>query len=586
MKKVIPVIVWVLTILLFMGVMTSCASDTKQQPTDNGSEISEGAQAASAGARSETDPVQAETPDPELLTKAGPLPEDAHNGYSPLKEEITLTIGRAEDERSVYKNGETSSDNYVIQFFSKTLNTKFDIAWGVTGTDAYKQKVSLQIATGDIPDLMVVDEPQLRQLVKAGMVADLTDAYAQYASELLRDSYATTNGIALESATFDGKLRAIPNINPGADGINLLYVRADWMEELGLSEPKSMDDVTNIVKTFKEKKNSTGLVCSKEIVKLENNPYGMDSLFALYGSYPEMWIEDGSGKIMYGSIAPETKTALEEIAKLVENGVIDRDFVVRDTTQCEELVTSSQGGIFFGPWWTLQWPLVNMNKTDPEPRWNLYAIPLDDSEKFNTHMINPTKQYLVLRKDHENPEAAAEAVIKYTNLGRYLDWANGLPVPEGYDPSDASPGWPIGILLTTYDDKEQFAINVQAVIDGEKDYEELSPFHKVLYDNYLEVEEKGVYEVYQEKSVNEWAWVVATKVIVENEENLNRVFASTYSKSPTMDKKWATLEKLEDEIFLQIILGEKDISAFDDFVSQWKQLGGDEITQELIDMKN
>ena len=48
-----------------------------------------------------------------------------------------------------------------------------------------------------------------------------------------------------------------------------------------------------------------------------------------------------------------------------------------------------------------------------------------------------------------------------------------------------------------------------------------------------------------------------------------------------MDKKWATLEKLEDEKFLQILVGDADISEFDNFVSQWKSLGGDEITAEL-----
>lgn len=46
----------------------------------------------------------------------------------------------------------------------------------------------------------------------------------------------------------------MPNINPGADGIPLLYVRGDWMEELGIEDPKTLDDICNIVKLFQEKK--------------------------------------------------------------------------------------------------------------------------------------------------------------------------------------------------------------------------------------------------------------------------------------------------------------------------------------------
>ena len=72
--------------------------------------------------------------------------------------------------------------------------------------------------------------------------------------------------------------------------------------------------------------------------------------------------------------------------------------------------------------------------------------------------------------------------------------------------------------------------------------------------------------------------------MVQAENHMNRVYAATYAQSETMDKKWATLEKLEDETFLQIILGEKPIEEFDKFVEQWKSLGGDEITAELQEM--
>lgn len=43
----------------------------------------------------------------------------------------------------------------------------------------------------------------------------------------------------------------------------------------------------------------------------------------------------------------------------------------------------------------------------------------------------------------------------------------------------------------------------------------------------------------------------------------------------------AALDKLEDEMYLQIILGEKPVDYFDEFVSQWKALGGDTLTEEV-----
>ena len=48
----------------------------------------------------------------------------------------------------------------------------------------------------------------------------------------------------------------------------------------------------------------------------------------------------------------------------------------------------------------------------------------------------------------------------------------------------------------------------------------------------------------------------------------------------SMVARWTSLEKMENEMMLAIITGEKDIDYFDEFVKQWKSLGGDEIMEE------
>ena len=370
------------------------------------------------------------------------------------------------------------------------------------------------------------------QLVNVGLVADLTDAYNTYASEQLKEAYATTNGIALDSATFDGKLMAMPNINPGADGIPLLYIRGDWMEELGIREPKTLDDICHIVKLFQEKKGSIGLVASKSIVSVGNNMYGLDALFALYHSFPEMWVTDDNGNVMYGSIKPETKTALENIAKLVAEGIIDKDFAVKDSDQCNELVTSGKGGIFFGSWWNLQWPLSDMWKTDDSVKWNIYAVPLDDNGIYNVHMMNPSTTYLVVRKDYQN----LEAVIKTLNMQRRVD-SGDLEIPKPKEDSYSS--WtmfPFAVLMTTYDDKEKIAIGVNSVINGEASYDDLTKGLQSMYDSWEYVQENGIQQAAQQTQANGYCWYRGADAIVQAEEHMNRVYASTYAKAETMDK--------------------------------------------------
>ncbi len=440
--------------------------------------------------------------DGETKTQQSYVRDEDDDGFKPLKEKVTISIGKSENSSDSYENGDTSGDNYVLRWFEEQLNIDYEYAWTAVGSDAYNQKSALVISTGDLPDVMTVTEPQMRQLVKAGLVADLTDAYNTYASEQLKEAYATTNGIALDSATFDGKLMAMPNINPGADGIPLLYVRGDWMEELGIEDPKTLDDICNIVKLFQEKKGSLGLVASKSIVSVGNNMYGLDALFALYNSYPEMWVTDDNGNVMYGSIKPETKTALENIAKLVADGIIDRDFAVKDSDQCNELVTSGKGGIFFGSWWNLQWPLSDMWKTDDSVKWNIYAVPLDDNGIYNVHMMNPSTTYLVVRKDYQN----LEAVIKTLNMQRRVD-SGDLEITKPKEDSYSS--WtmfPFAVLMTTYDDKEKIAIGVNSVIDGEASYDDLTKGLQSMYDSWEYVQENGIQQAAQQTQANGYCW--------------------------------------------------------------------------------
>lgn len=48
-----------------------------------------------------------------------------------------------------------------------------------------------------------------------------------------------------------------------------------------------------------------------------------------------------------------------------------------------------------------------------------------------------------------------------------------------------------------------------------------------------------------------------------------------------MERKWANLDKMEQETFYKIVMGEQPLDAFDKYVSDWKSQGGDEITKEV-----
>ncbi|MNI71367.1 hypothetical protein D3C73_1272360 [compost metagenome] len=66
-------------------------------------------------------------------------------------------------------------------------------------------------------------------------------------------------------------------------------------------------------------------------------------------------------------------------------------------------------------------------------------------------------------------------------------------------------------------------------------------------------------------------------------EGVRSVF---YGSTPSMPAVWPKLQTLESETFLNIIVGETPVSAFDDFVKDWKRMGGDLITREVSEIVN
>ena len=52
-----------------------------------------------------------------------------------------------------------------------------------------------------------------------------------------------------------------------------------------------------------------------------------------------------------------------------------------------------------------------------------------------------------------------------------------------------------------------------------------------------------------------------------------------------MAEKMSTLEKMRDEVFIKIVLGESSVEEFDKYVNDFNNLGGTEIQQEVNDWK-
>ena len=64
-------------------------------------------------------------------------------------------------------------------------------------------------------------------------------------------------------------------------------------------------------------------------------------------------------------------------------------------------------------------------------------------------------------------------------------------------------------------------------------------------------------------------------------ETADIIYDEVYVTTPAMISRKAELDKLRNNTFLSMVMGETPVSDFDKFVEQWKAQGGDEIAKEV-----
>lgn len=484
---------------------------------------------------------------------------------------------------------ETVESNRWLDLYREDLGINITYDWTVKGgytDDAYKQKLNLTLASGDLPDVITVDAVSLKQLAEAGEIEDLTAVWEEYAAPFTREIYAGEGTTVLDSAKYDGKLMAIPNMDSSLESAHYLWIRQDWLDKLGLKAPESMEDLLKISTAFATQDpdgngvdDTYGLVMTKDFY---SGWGGVEGFFAGYHAYPHFWTEDKDGKLVYGSVQPETKEALAALAKMYANGEIDKEFGIKEGGIVAETVAAGKVGINFGEQWNPMYPLISNFNNDNEADWKAYPIVSVDDKEAMIPLKFRTQLYYAVRKGYEHPEA----VVKLVNEHLEKNWGETNEFEHYFMPqeSDNVGVWKFSPVTPSSATKnlDVFRAIDEARKNGTED--QLEDEAKVVYSNV---------KAYEDGDKVQWGWEKiygadgAFKVMEEYESKGQLLFESFVgAPTDTMVDRRATLEKMEKEVFIKIIMGEADIDAFDKFVSDWYELGGEQITEEVNEWKN
>ena len=510
--------------------------------------------------------------------------------FGAYPETIEYTLGKMTSvNNSNMPENDTYTDNAYTRYIKSVINVQ-NVDVFEANDSQYDTNVSMVISMGSLPDIMVVSsQDEVEQLVEAGLIEDLTESYNNCISDRIRKMYESYGDSLKDMVTYDGKIMALPETNI-TDGPNLVWLRKDWMDKLGLSEPHTIDDVVNIVKHFisedpgnngvdaSGKPNTVGLAVDTDVTGEcgYSSEFLLDIIFACFGAYPKQWIMNDDGEIVYGSVTDEAKEALSYISSLYNQGVIDNDFLLRTSTNICELIENGLCGSFFGPWWAPNNPLANAVSRNPDADWQPYLIATDSDGTTSYHSQNPCYKYVVVRKGYEHPEIAAKMISVMFDKVRF-DCTDSGEFKNYYQLNVEPTARPLSINVDYNNALSICYRNIDATISGRKNPDSLELLERSFYDACSE------YIKNANKTSTQWAAymsrIKACSLIAQ--DNIKVVDSLYFKTTDTMKSHWWRLKAKEKEAYLKIISGEEDISYFDTFVKEWNEQGGQTITSEV-----
>ena len=469
--------------------------------------------------------------------------------------------------------GETLENNRYVAAAEKALNIKIKDLWLKNDADkGYEKQLRLAITAGEIPDMFIVtNQNDLVQLAESGLIMPVDDVVDKYFTTWDKQIQSSDGGKLYEMAMYDGQCYGIPCNISDTDTFSYIWLRKDWMEKLNLEAPKTMDDLRNIMLAFKEAKlggseNTYGMVIDKDLY------YSTRGLFAGFGAYPEFWVEDENGGLVWGGTQENVKKALTYLNGLYNDGLLDKEFITQSNTDAKALMFNSQAGILYAGHW-LAHDLQKLHDNDPESEWICVALPSETGAPVEQYLTPVKRGWIVINESYEHPEVAAKirALCTFAAQGGICDgtWWFSNDQAQALEPFQAS--------VSSWDNYNTY-LNLLECYDKGGDTSVLRA-KAITYWNNLT------------SGSSIWAWehmfgngettpMVVLRDAIENE----RIHYDGYlgAQNEFMQDRWSVIKDEQLTAFTKIIIGEVGVEeGFADWLKTFDSMGGTQITRDV-----
>ncbi len=440
------------------------------------------------------------------------------------------------------------------QYVAKTLGVvPLTTAWDWEGGDTYNKMIRLHLASGEIPEAFRPNTLELTQeLIREGILLPLDDLLKTHGKDLYA-AYTEDNWDMARALAPDGKIYWIPNywnVFNSRGG----FIRKDWLDRVGLDVPKTRDELVTMYKAFRDKDaNGNGDPNDEIPVSGRNGMRWCDDLFMMHGvamfeGYPEWRWNAAEGRLISDQVSDEMRNAIEFIRMLVEEKLMDKVMPIQSRADWAAKINDGRVGHYFHLVSRLEKYSAFM-KDDPNADWAyMRMVSVPGVPPQQTYLIRGNYSDFAITKKARQPE-------------KIMEWFNWVFTDEG------SKFMRLGIPGV---DWTEGGGKIKALKTDRSDY------------IYVPRHGKYIPEAARMEALGE----LKMKLLKPMEGQVSYTMDSVGMPHSVFEGHQDFLPnkaKLYREYCSKMILGEKPMSAWDEYVKKWYDAGGEVVTRRATE---
>lgn len=431
----------------------------------------------------------------------------------------------------------------------------------------FTQQMTVRFASGELPDLIRTDSINSTMhpgALEKGVFEDLTPLIEKYGKNL--KAKIPEEAWKSPRVSKDGKIFGIPTLS-ALPASRVVYIRQDWLDKLGMPQPKTIDDYLKFFEAVKkEDMNGNGDPNDEYGFYVRENLIYSNLFFTQFGADPGTWYLK-NGKLEPGMIQPEIKDSIKFWKSLYDNGYINPNLFTNKAADWEAGIKQGKGGVWLHDVtnYNTNWGIPEFYANEKGAKVSMLEAPQGPKGKGISPQGDQIYFVWVVPAKNKN----AEDVVKF------LDWAWSDEAEEffalgikdyNYKIENGKPVWNLNDPANKDNDASVFyQLSINPRGDGR------------MLPRLLEV-------IPNSEAIKEGIKTAAANVFPN--DGLHMPTLESLKTHPELTPGTGAGTLFLD-MFAKVITGKENVdTAFDQFVAEWKRRGGDAAIKEATDWYN